>query len=144
MTYNGFLYSIGAAITWGVVYTISQRILRIASPFALLFVDSLLTTILLLPFVLARRTSLSSLLTMPNKTWLLVLSSLILAAVATFFSFSGIRILGASTASTFEIAYPFFVVLFSYLVFGARPSIYLVIGALLVFAGSAIILVTSN
>ena len=140
MSFSGLLYAIGAAITWGVVYTIDQRVLKGASPFALLFVDALLTTLLLLPIVLLDRASLGSLNHTSIKVWLLIIASLVLAALANFFIYSSIRILGASSASVFEISYPFFVVLFSYLAFGSELNLYFLIGGLCIFAGSAIII----
>jgi drug/metabolite transporter (DMT)-like permease len=140
MAIVGFLYAIAAAFIWGLVYTIDQQVLRTASPFALLFIDSLLTAFVLLPFVFARENSLSSLYTMSKWTWFLVLSSLVLAALANLFIFSSIRIVGASTASILEIAYPFFVVIFSFLVFRATPSFYSLIGGLLIFLGAAVII----
>lgn len=140
MSSNGLLYAIGAAITWGVVYTIDQRVLRGASPFALLFIDSVLTVILLSPIVLFDKGSLASLSHTPAKTWLLIVASLVLAALANFLIFSAIKLLGASTASIFEIAYPFFVVLFTYFAFQAKPSLYFLLGAIFIFAGAAIII----
>ena len=140
MTLTGYLYAIGAAVTWGLVYTIDQRILRGASPFALLFIDSLVTALILLPVLLFDKGSLASLSGTGIKTWLLIIVSLILAALANFFIFSSIKMIGASYASTFEIAYPFFVVLFSYFAFRAVPSFYFLLGALLIFSGSAVII----
>ncbi len=140
MSSTGLLYAIGAAITWGLVYTIDQRVLRGASPFALLFVDSLITAILLLPIIFFQKNSLASLSGASGRLWLLIIISLVLAAFANFFIFSSIKILGASTASIFEIAYPFFVVIFSYFAFRTSPNLYFLLGALLIFAGSAIII----
>ena len=144
MTLSGYLYAIGAAVTWGLVYTIDQRILRGASPFALLFVDSLITAFILLPVLLFDKGSLASLSGATAKTWLLIIISLILAALANFLIFSSIKIIGASYASIFEIAYPFFVVLFSYFAFSAAPSLYFLLGAGLIFSGSAIIVFFSR
>lgn len=45
----GFIYAIGAAITWGLVYTIDQKILQGTSPMTLIFVDSLVAAIIMLP-----------------------------------------------------------------------------------------------
>lgn len=144
MSQTGFLYAIAAAVTWGLVYTIDQRILRGASPFALLFVDSLITALILLPVLVFDKGSLASLSGTTSKTWLLIIVSLILAALANFFIFSSIKTIGASYASIFEIAYPFFVVLFSYFVFSVVPSLYFLLGALLIFFGSAIIVFFSR
>lgn len=136
---SGLFYAVAAAITWGLVYTIDQRVLKGLSPLTLLFVDSVLTGILLLPIAFLQRNSLTSLSTVSGRIWILVVVSLALAALANFFIFSSIKILGASTASIFEIAYPFFVTLFTYIIFGTELNVYFFIGAILIFAGSAII-----
>jgi drug/metabolite transporter (DMT)-like permease len=140
MSVSGVLYAIAAAVSWGVVYTIDQRVLRGLSPLTLLFVDSVLTAILLLPVAFLQKSSLSSLSNTPLRLWGLVVLSLAIAALANYFIFSSIRILGASTASIFEISYPFFVALFAYFAFGAELNFYFVIGAGLILAGSAIII----
>lgn len=140
MSHTGLLYAIAAAITWGLVYTIDQRVLRSTSPLALLFVDSVLTAILLSPLMSFQKDALASLLNNPGKVWLFLIISMILAALANFFIFSSITILGASTASIFEIAYPFFVIIFSYYAFDASPSISFLIGAFLIFTGAIIII----
>ncbi len=139
MAISGYVYAIGAAITWGIVYTIDQRILRGASPFALLFVDSLITIVILLPIFFLSRGSLQSLSGASTKTWVFIIASLILAALANFLIFSSIKTLGASHASIFEIAYPFFVVVFSYFAFNAVPNLYFILGSILMFSGAAII-----
>ena len=144
MTLSGYLYAIGAAVTWGLVYTIDQRILRGTSPFALLFIDSLITALILLPVLFFDKASLASLSGTTVKTWLLIIVSLILAALANFLIFSSIKIIGASYASIFEIAYPFFVVLFSYFAFSTAPSLYFLLGGALIFSGSAIIVFFSR
>jgi drug/metabolite transporter (DMT)-like permease len=136
----GFLYAIGAAITWGVVYTIDQQILKSASPFTLLFVSSLVTSILCLPFAVFQSRALSLLLQESCKSWLLIAGSLVLAGLANLFIFSSIRALGASTAATLEITYPFFVVLFSFFAFQIRPSPMFLVGVFLLFAGATVIL----
>lgn len=140
---SGYLYAIGAAVTWGLVYCVDQKVLRGASPFAFLFINYLISAILLLPVIFFDRHSLVSLSSFSGKTWLLVFASLLLAILANFLIFSSIKILGASTASIFEIAYPFFVVIFSYFIFRSTPSIYFLLGALLIFSGASIIVMFS-
>ena len=70
----------------------------------------------------------------------LVGSSLVLAVIANFLIYSAIRLVGASTASLFEITYPFFVVLFSAVLLGEGGTGSFMAGALLIFAGVFLIL----
>ncbi len=138
----GFLYAIGAAITWGAVYTIDQKILYALSPLALLFVNSVITMIVVLPFLFTHGggAATKAFLHSGTSTIILIALSLALAALANFLIYSSIKTLGASTASIFEIAYPFFVVILSFFVFRSKPNIYFLIGALFMFIGSAIII----
>ncbi len=140
MDYTGFLFAGGAAVVWGLVYTIDQIILSTVSPFALLFIDSVLTMIVMLPFILFDHHPLKPLLNASPKTFFLMLLSVILAALAGFLIFAGIKRIGASEASIIEIAYPFFVVLFSFLIFKSKPNIYFLVGGILIFLGSVIII----
>jgi drug/metabolite transporter (DMT)-like permease len=147
MSYTGYLYAIGAAITWGLVYTIDQRVLRSASPFALLFVDSIITAIILLPVLFLEKAPLASLTHTPLKTWVLivvsilfVVVSILFAAVANYFIFSSIKLIDADHASIIEIAYPFFVVIFSYFAFAETPNLYFIFGTILIFAGSGLVI----
>ena len=136
----GFIYTICAGITWGLVYTINQRILSNTSPITLLFIDSIVTAIVLLPVLFIDQGSIRSLLTSGKSNLLILFASIIFAIIANFLIYSGIKSVGASYASIIEIAYPFFVVLFTYLFFHVKPNMYFFIGGLLVFIGSAIII----
>jgi drug/metabolite transporter (DMT)-like permease len=140
MSTNGLLYALGAATTWGAVYTLDQIVLRAAPPLELLIINSVATTIIISPLMFSRRV-IQSITSLSGETWLFILCSVALAALANFFIFSGIKRLGASTASLFEIAYPLFVVVFSYVVFQTKPHASFIIGAGLILAGSAIIII---
>jgi len=136
----GFIYAIGAAVTWGLVYAIDQKILSNVPPMTLLFIDSIITAIVMLPFVFWSNGSIKDTLISGKTNWSLITLSVVLAALANFLIFSGIKNLDASTASIIEIAYPFFVVLFSYIFFRSSPNIYFFIGGVLIFVGSIIII----
>lgn len=136
----GFLCAVGAAIIWGLVYTIDQKVLSNISPFNLLFIDSLLTAIIMLPFMFFNNGSIKTVLASGKSTISLIILSVVLAGLANFLIFSGIKGLNASSASMIEIAYPFFVVLFSYIFFRSTPNIYFFIGGILIFFGSIIII----
>lgn len=136
----GFLFAIGAAISWGLVYAIDQKILYQTSVLTYLFISALLTVVLLLPFIIFDIHPIKNLISFGKANLILILVSLVLTIIADFFILSSVKILGASTASIFEIAYPFFVVLFSFLLFRSVPNIYFFIGALFIFIGSIIII----
>lgn len=136
----GFIFAIGAAMTWGLVYAIDEKILANVSPMTLLFVGSVLATIILLPFVFFSNGSIKELLTSGKTNLWLILLSVILAIIADFLILSGIKHLNASIASIIEIAYPFFVVLFGFIFFRSVPNLYFFLGGALIFIGSFIII----
>lgn len=136
----GFIYAITAAITWGLVYAIDQKILSGIAPITLLFINSIITAIIVLPFIFFDGGSIKSALLSGRENLTLIILSVVLATLASFLIFSGIKNLDASTASMIEIAYPFFVVLFSYIIFRSTPNIYFFIGGILIFIGSIIII----
>lgn len=136
----GFIYALGAAIVWGLVYAVDQKILSSVSPVILLFITSLLATLITLPFIFFNNNSLKFLLGSGKTTLSLILVSALLATLANFLIFSGIKSLGASAASIIEIAYPFFVVLFSFILFRSTLNAYFFVGGILIFIGSIIII----
>jgi drug/metabolite transporter (DMT)-like permease len=139
MSTAGFFFALGAAITWGLVYSLDQKILSESSPIVLLFIDAIITAILLLPVVLFTGTFKEALKTTPSNLLLMLVTTL-LGLFASYLIFSGIKALGASNASIIEIAYPFFVVLFSYVLFKSTPNFYFFLGGALIFVGSVIVI----
>jgi len=140
VSYSGLIYAIAAAVTWGVVYTIDQRILNDVAPQSLLLIDSMLALLFILPIIAVQKKMIGAIVGLPPNLWLIIVVSQGLSMLASFFIFSGIQKLGASTASIFEIAYPFFVAIFAYSFLGARPTTTFLLGAMLVFLGSAVII----
>ena len=135
----GLIYAFGAAVLWGLAYTLDQKILSKLTPLSFLFIGSLLTALLLLPFLFFQKDSFGFIFSSNKTTLLLVFSSILLAALAGFFILSSIKSTNAATASTIEITYPFFVILFSSLLFRTVPNKYFFIGTMFIFLGSVII-----
>lgn len=135
-----FLYAIGAAVFWGLTYTIDEKLLRSASPLMLLAAHGATNLAVALPLLLIfeERPALAGLL--QDRSWLgLLIVAQLLGVAANYCIFAAIAGLGASTASIFEIAYPLFVVLFSWLAYGSFPDARTWLGGALILAGSAII-----
>ena len=135
----GLIYAIGAALLWGLVYTLDERILAKASPGVLMFASSIIAAMVTLPFLFMERSSIKELLFFDKPLLLLIIFSQILAAIAGFFIFASIKTAGSAFASIIEISYPFFVVLFSMLLLGNQVNIYFWIGGILIFSGAVII-----
>jgi drug/metabolite transporter (DMT)-like permease len=135
----GFVYAILAAITWGFVYAIDQKILDKVSATSLLLIHSFFTIIILLPIWYFRSNITRATFVLDKSNMGLMALSLIFTLIANLFIYIAIQHLGSSKAAIFEIAYPFFVVIFSIFLFQTQVNLWFVLGALLLFAGSAII-----
>lgn len=141
INYAGIVYALGAAILWGLVYAFDQKILTKTSPLGILFLGSLITVFVTLPFVFSNSESIKPILYSNNKKFLyLLVGTQFIVILAEFFIFSSIKIVGASFASIFEIAYPFFVAIFTLILFGGSLNIYFWGGALLMFLGGVVII----
>ncbi len=135
----GFAFALAAAVTWGLVYAIDQRLLAQTSPLTLLFLDSLITAAVLVPFFWYDGAGLKNVFHAGGPTLALIAVSALLAILAGWFILAGIQLIGAADASVIEIAYPFFVVLFSIILYGFEPTVPFVAGGLLIFAGASLI-----
>ena len=136
----GFIYALGAAIVWGLVYTIDQKVLSSLNPLPLLFVYSIVTAIIVIPFILYNTSSVKEVITSGKTILSLIVICAFLTILGNFLILTGIKNMDASTASIIEISYPFFVVLFSYFIFHSTPNIYFFLGGLFIFIGSVIII----
>lgn len=136
----GFIYAASAAVLWGLVYAVDQKILVKASPLAVLFVYYLLGALLMIPFAIADWNSLRQTFQHERPTVGLIVVTSILATMANFFILASIQKTNAPFASVFEIAYPFFVIIFASLLYHAPVNTPFWLGAALMFVGAAIIL----
>lgn len=135
-----YLFPILASMTWGMVYTLDQKILKTTSPVVLLAIDALLTFLIFLPILISQRGELKELALMDRKGFLLIILVTLLTIAADFLILFGVKHLDASIASIIEISYPFFVVLFSFFLFRTSLSIPFFVGAACIFLGTAIII----
>lgn len=136
---SGFLFAISAAIAWGLVYVLSERVLKELNPLTLLFLYGVVTAVVLLPFILTGHIDLRPFVSGTRPVLTLVLASVLLTVIANFLILVSIEKLGATTAAFIEISYPLFAALFVFLFFSTLPTIGTVIGGLLILVGAAVI-----
>ena len=136
----GFIYAVAAAVTWGLVYAIDQKVLTKTSPLSLLFFSSVLAAVVTLPIWMLDSASVKTLFSSGKQNLGLIFISVLLAVLANFFIFSAIKTLNASTASIIEITYPIFVILFSFLLFKQAITWYFALGVALIFVGTVIVI----
>ena len=136
----GYFYAIMAAVTWGFVYAIDQKILDKVSPPFLILINSIFSIVILLPLLFFYSNELRNIATLDKQSLKIIGVSLVFTLVANLLIYVAIQHLGSSKAAIFEIAYPFFVVIFSIWMFQAHVNGYFVIGSLFLFIGSGIII----
>jgi len=136
----GYFYAIAAAVTWGLAYTLDEKVLERFSPVQLLILHALVTLVIAVPVAMSSPEGVRGILTAGKGQWVLVMLSVVLSIGASWLIFTSIQMLGAPTASIFEISYPFFVVVFSLILFRTPVTIPLLVGGVLVFAGSYVII----
>jgi len=137
----GYIYAIAAAITWGFVYAIDQKILDKISPSLLMLINSIFSILILLPLFFFQSDEIRTITSLDKPTLKIIAVSLVFTLIANLLIYMAIRYMGSSRAAIFEIAYPFFVVLFSVWMFHTQVNGYFILGAVLLFIGSAIIIV---
>jgi len=136
-----YLAALGAAVVWGLHYPLVGFALKRVSMVSVLVLLTL-PVLLIVPFVY--RTVLHDVGVWRGLEWgerLLILSlslTSLLGAVLLFLSIAGKN---ATLAALLEITYPLFVALFAWLLFReVHINTSVVLGALLVFAGTALII----
>lgn len=137
----GYLTAILAAVIWGLVYAIREKTLPFISPLGMMFVNSLVMLAVTLPLLLANRSHFNQLMAARWSDIGLIVFAALTMVLGTWLLFFSIEKMGASTAAMIEIAYPLFVVLFCWLLSGTAVGWPVMVGGLLIFAGSAVIVV---
>jgi drug/metabolite transporter (DMT)-like permease len=136
----GYFYAVIAAVIWWLAYALDQRILEHISTPILVFINALFTVLVLLPFILTHGDEVKSLATLDKTTLTFLGASLLATLLAGFLILIAIGAIGAPKAAIFEIAYPFFVVIFSIFLYQSHVNNYFILGSIFLFIGSFIII----
>ena len=140
-----WMFALGAALTWGVHYVLLGRALTAVSPITMYYLPSL-PLLIVLPFyykhlVRDYHTLMASTMDVKVCAFIATFTSLIGA----IFLYKAIHSSNATYASLIEIAYPFFVVVASWLIFGeSHLSVPVIVGGLLVMLGTGIIIYSNG
>jgi drug/metabolite transporter (DMT)-like permease len=138
----GYLLALAASVLWGLTYCLDQKVLTSLSVDKLYFLHSLFGVILCGAIWLLKGRSFGELFAVDPAQLdpKVLVIALLVGAAAGLAIFGSVQILGASKASILEISYPVFVALFSILFFGEVLTTPVILGGLLIFAGSAIVI----
>lgn len=138
---QGYLFALLAAVFWGLIYAIRQKTLPIISPVGMMFINGIVSLACLTPLVLSNGKHLDSFLKAGWGNIALVLFAACCALIGTWLMMVSIDKLNASVAALVEISYPLFVVLFCWLFFGTTIGWPVLLGGMMIFGGSAVILI---
>ena len=141
MNYAGFVLAVLAAVLWGLTYCLDERVLSSLSIYKLYFLHCVCGMLVAGTILLIRGNPLATLFTIDaaRSSVALVGVTLVTATAAALSILGSIQMLGAGKAAVLEISYPLFVALFSVLLFKGQLQLHVVIGGILIFVGSAII-----
>jgi len=138
----GYILAVTAAALWGLTYCLDEKVLAEISIYKLYFLHSLFGVLLALSIWLFQGNSVGDLITLEAEkiSWKLLLLTLVVGSLAALAIFGSIQALGASKASILEISYPLFVAIFAFLLWGQVITLPVLLGGILIFVGSAIII----
>ena len=135
----GLGLALASAVCWGLTYTLSEKILQKTHSVSIIFIESLLATLITLPLFFTKAGGIKGLVLAGGPTMLLLALSSCTAILGYVFIYESIKLVGASVATFFEVGYPFFVVLFSMLLLGTHINLYCILGGAFICAGVVII-----
>lgn len=132
-----FWMALGAAILWGLGYTINQNTLKTFSALELLFFESVSVALILGIYLLASGklgTFIHKLSDIRSVS--LIIASTIIYTIASILIFMSISSSNASIAAIIESCYPIFTVLFAFIIFGElQLNLISALGFLLIIGG---------
>ena len=135
----GLGLALASAVCWGLTYTLTEKILQKTHSFSIIFIESLLATLITLPLFFGKAGGIKALVGVGTPTLLLLGVSTVTAILGYFFIYESIKLVGASIATFFEVGYPFFVVIFSMLLLGTHINWFCILGGTFICAGVVII-----
>jgi drug/metabolite transporter (DMT)-like permease len=145
MAYQGYALAVLAAVLWGLTYCLDERVLAGLSVFKLYFLHCVCGALVAGAILLVQGTSPAGLFGFDTAkaSLLLVAVTLATATTAALAILGSIQLLGAGRSAVLEISYPFFVAVFSVLLFHGQLQLPVVIGGIFIFIGSAIIVLAT-
>ena len=146
MPAHGYLLAFVAAILWGLLYVLDERLLAGVSIYRLYFLHSIAGAAVAGGVLLAQGEPPASLLRLswPGVGLPLVFTTMAVVVLACLAIFSSIQALGAARAAVLEISYPLFVALFAWLLYRQPIQWPVIVGGIFIFIGSAIIVTASH
>lgn len=140
-----YLPAIAAAVVWGIHYPLIEYALRRVSLTTVVLLTALPMALLVLAFPARLAADWRVLALLPAGERMLVGLVALTSLAGTVLLYLAVRSRNATLASLIEISYPAFVALFAWLLFREwQLNSGVLLGAVLVFAGTALIILSSR
>lgn len=140
-----YVPAIAAAVVWGLHYPLIEHALRRVSLPSVVLLTALPMALVALAFPARLLADWRAVMTLPPGERLLIALIAVTSLMGTVLLYLAVRGRNATLASLIEISYPAFVAMFAWLLFREwQLNAGVLFGALLVFAGSALIIVNSR
>jgi drug/metabolite transporter (DMT)-like permease len=145
MQFPWYVPAIAAAVVWGLHYPLIENALRRLSLPTVVLLTALPMVLVALAFPARLAADWRTVMAMPTGERLLIALIALTSLTGTVLLYLAVRGRNATLASLIEISYPAFVAVFAWLLFREwQLNTGVMLGALLVFAGSALIIVNSR
>ncbi len=130
-----------AAMLWGFVYAVDGKLLKTITPTTIILFNGIISIIFCFFVFWSKGFDSSKFFGEDASLKIISITFVthILTILASFLALSAIVKIGASTAAIIELSYPFFVIVFSWLLFGQTITKEVLFGGLLMFAGCLLI-----
>lgn len=139
-----WMYAFIAAAVWGVHYVLLERAMTVASPITVYLIPTAVSAFAIPFFYKTLAEDYKTIITASYDVKVSLAAIMFTGAVASLCLYKAINMSNATLASLIEIAYPIFVAIFAYLIFGHNHLTHwtTVVGGLFILAGA--VLVVSN
>lgn len=145
MSFPWYVPAIAAAVVWGLHYPLIEHALRRVSLPTVVLLTALPMALVALAFPARLQEDWRAILQLPAGERALIAAVALTSLAGTVLLYLAVRGRNATLASLIEISYPAFVALFAWLLFRDwQLNGGVLLGAVLVFAGSAIIILNSR
>lgn len=140
-----YVPAIGAAVVWGLHYPLIEHALRRVSLTTVVLLTALPMALVALAFPARLAEDWRAVAALPRLEQLLIGAIALTSLAGTVLLYTAVRGRNATLASLIEISYPAFVALFAWLLFRQwHWNAGVLVGAALVFAGTALIILNSR
>jgi drug/metabolite transporter (DMT)-like permease len=145
MQFPWYVPAIAAAVVWGLHYPLIENALRRVSLPTVVLLTALPMALVALAFPARLAADWRTVMALPPGERLLIVLITVTSLAGTVLLYLAVRGRNATLASLIEITYPAFVAVFAWLLFREwQLNAGVLLGALFVFAGSALIIVNSR